>query len=282
MRTYRLDRRLSHADVDFLGELKVSALLGLLEQAAVEASAALGFDTDRYAREGRIWIIRRTRLERFVPVGGGDRLEVETQVIDFRRARSLRQYTVRRGEAVVASATTDWVYCDLHTGRPARIPEEMKHAFTNGAAIPTLARAESPPATAPIAAIEYDVVAQPSQLDHVTHVNNAVYASYLEDGGFTLFAAHDWPLARMLAAGGALRIRWLDLEYLNDALAGDHLTVHSWLPDAAALATHAAQVPYSAEVLQTITRADGTPVMRAHGEWVWRWKPPVVGGVPAA
>jgi len=282
MRTYQLQRYLSHADVDFLGELKIAALLGLLEQAAVEASTAVGFDADRYTREGRIWIIRRTRLERFIPVGGGDRLDVETHVLDFRRARSLRQYTVRRGQAVAASATTDWVYCDLHTGRPARIPDELQHAFHDGGAPPLLARAASVAAAPPADAVSYEVIVQPSHLDHVTHVNNAVYANYLEDGAFALFAAHGWPLARMLAAGGALRVSWLDTEYLNDALAGDHLHVRSWFAEPASLTDSSDRVPRDAHLLQAISRVDGTPVMRTQSDWVWRSKPPVVGGVPAA
>jgi acyl-CoA thioester hydrolase len=280
MRTYRLERHLSHADVDFLGELKIAALLGLLEQAAVEASTAVGFDADRYTREGRIWIIRRTRLQRFVPVGGGDHLEVETHVRDFRRARSLRQYTVRRGETVVASASTDWVYCDLHTGRPVRVPHELQRAFDGGNALPMLARAESVAAAVPADAVTYEVIVQPSHLDHVTHVNNAVYANYLEDGAFALFAARGWPLSRMLAASGALRVAWLDTEYLNDALAGDHLIVQSWLADHAAPADGSDSVPREAYLLQAITRADGTPVMRTQSDWVWRTKPPVVGAVP--
>jgi acyl-CoA thioester hydrolase len=281
MRTYRLDRRLSHADVDFLGELKIPALLGLLEQAAVEASAAVGFDTERYTRARRLWIIRRTRLERAVPVGGGDTLEVETQVIDFRRARSLRRYIVRRGATVIGHATTDWVYCDADSGRPARIPVEMQQAFTDGAALPTLPRAESLAPEPAAAAVRYELTAQPSHLDHVTHVNNAVYASYLEDGAFTLFAAHGWPLARMLAAGGALRVRWLDIEYLSDALAGDQLVVQSWLPDPDGFDA-ARETLSSAPVLQMIVRADGTQVMRARSDWVWRHKPPVVGDAPTA
>ena len=281
MPTYRLERRLSHADVDFLGELKIPALLGLLEQAAVEASTAVGFDAARYTREGRIWIIRRTRLERLVPVGGGDVLEVETRVMDFRRARSLRHYTVRRGAAQVADATTDWVYCDLQAGRPARIPEELQRAFTDGEWLPTLPRAASLAASVPAEAVAYQLIAQPSHLDHVTHVNNAVYASYLEDGAFALFAGQNWPLSRMLAAGGALRIRWLDVEYLSDALAGDHLVVHSWLVDSTALTTNRDAPPCGARMLQAITRADGAAVMRAQSDWVWRGKPSVVGGVPA-
>jgi acyl-CoA thioester hydrolase len=282
MRTYRLERHLSHADVDFLGELKVAALLGLLEQAAVAASAAVGFDAERYTREGRIWIIRRTRLERCVPVGGGDRLDVETHVLDFRRARSLRQYTVRRGEVVVAHATTDWVYCDLHTGRPARVPAALQQAFDDREAPPRLARAASVAAVAPADAVIYEVIVQPSHLDHVAHVNNAVYANFLEDGAFAHFAAHGWPLTRMLAAGGALRVGWLDIEYLNDALVGDHLIVQSWCVDPRGLAAGSDRLPQHARMLQLIARADGAPVIRAHSDWLWRTKPSVVGGVPAA
>jgi acyl-CoA thioester hydrolase len=274
MMTYTLQRRLSHADVDFLGELKVAALLGLLEQAAVEASTAVGFDAARYTREGRIWIIRRTRLQRLIPVGGGDTVDVETNVVDFRRARSLRRYIVRREGQTVAEATTDWVYCDLRTGRPARIPGELERAFMGGEATRSLPRAASLPSDGLDRAVELSLTVQPSHLDHVTHVNNAVYASYLEDGAFALFAAHGWSLQRMLAANGALRVRWLDIEYLSDAEAGEMLTARSWLPDDATLLEGGDVRPGNAHLHQTL--------IRAHSHWIWRHRPAVVGGVPPA
>jgi len=280
MRHYQLARRLSHADVDFLGELKVPALLGLLEQAAVEASADAGFDAAWYTREGRIWIIRRTRLQRVVPVGGCETVEVDTHIADFRRARSLRRYSIRRDGIETAHATTDWVYCDMASGRPVRIPEPMQQAFMSGDAAPTLPRADAVSSAGTGAPVEHAVTVQPSHLDHVTHVNNAVYASYLEDGAFHLFATRAWPLGRMLAAGGALRMQRLDIEYLSDALLGDVLTVRSWLYDEWALA--AAGVPAPARLLQTIARADGKDIVRAASDWAWRHKPAVVGGVPAA
>jgi len=282
MRTYALARRLSHADVDFLGELKVSALLGLLEQAAVEASSDAGYDAARYARDGRLWIIRRTRLKRTVPVGGTEAVEVETQVIDFRRARSLRRYTVRRDGVAVAHATTDWVYCDLLTGRPLRIPEALALALTYGGGAPVLPRAESPPAVGPGVAAEFALTVQPSHLDHVTHVNNAVYAAWLEDGAFALFAASGWPLTRMLAAGGALRVSRLDCEYLSDALVGEQVVVHTWRLDGAAFDGSDDTPPTCAQLLQTISRADDTMVLRARSDWAWRHKPLVVGDVPEA
>ena len=278
---YQLDHRISHADVDFLGELKVSALLGLLEGAAVEASTACGFDAARYTHEGRIWIIRRTRLHRLVPVGGGETMHIETQVADFRRARSLRRYTVRRGAEAVAEATTDWVYCDLASGRPVRIPEELQQALMGGAAAPMLPRADPLPSESPAAAAELHLSVYPSHLDHVVHVNNGIYANYLEDGAFVLFAAIGWPLARMLGAGGALRVRRLDCEYLSDAQAGDQLCVRSWMSDDAFSAATDAAPPAAALLVQSITRGDGHQVLRARTDWVWRYKPVVVGGVPA-
>ena len=112
MHRYALEHRVSHADVDLLGEVKVAALLGLLEQAAVEASWECGFDPGWYTAQRRVWIIRRTRLERALPLGGGDRVRIATHVLDWRRARSLRAYAVERlgtdGAAVTAAhATTD-------------------------------------------------------------------------------------------------------------------------------------------------------------------------------
>jgi len=280
MRTYRLERRLSHADVDFLGELKVAALLGLIEQAAVEASSDAGFDAEWYARERRIWIIRRTRLERMVPVGGTDTIEVETGILDVRRARSLRRYLLRRGADLVARATTDWVYCDADTGRPVSVPQTVHAGLFGGAPAPVLPRAPAVVVDHTRPPCELTLPVYPSHLDHVAHVNNAVYADFLEDAACALFAAHDWSLERMLAAGGALRVNRLDAEYFGSVMAGAQLTVRSWLEDAASVPTGADGVPTAARVTQTVLDEDGREVLRAASGWVWRHRSPVVGAPP--
>jgi acyl-CoA thioesterase FadM len=210
-------------------------------------------------------------------------------VLDWRRARSLRQYEVRRAggdDAPVAGATTDWVYCDMASGRPMSVPEDMRRAFS-GSELTTLPRARALPEAGAGAPVTMSLVVRPSLLDHVTHVNNAAYSAMLEDGAFELFAARGWPLARMLEHGGALRIRRIDLEYLDDALAGDRLVVHSWLvarevPDAPAPRLDPDAPPGDARLLQTIAREDGSRILRAASEWVWRRRPAVLGGVPDA
>lgn len=304
MHSYVLTQRVSHADVDLLGELKVSALLGLLERAAVEASWDCGFDPAWYAAEGRVWIVRRTRLERRLPVGGGDLLRVTTRVLDWRRARSLRAYEVRRvaagqgtahgahggeDEPLVALATTDWVYCDVARNRPASVPDEMRRRFSGDGPVVTLPRARALPDAGPGDAVAMSLTVRPSLLDHVAHVNNAAYASLLEDGAFELFATHGATVERMLAHGGALRLRALDVEYLDDAGAGDELVVRSWrLPrdgeavDApgALWPPGAGERPRDARLLQVVERTGDGPIVRAQSDWTWRERPGVLGGVP--
>jgi acyl-CoA thioester hydrolase len=298
MHRYVLDHRVSHADVDLLGEVKTPALLGLLEQAAVEASWECGFDPAWYAAAGRVWIIRRTRLERALPVGGGDVVRVATHVLDWRRARSLRAYELRlaaRGTQaaaadvaeppLVARASTDWVYCDTTTGRPVSIPDEMRRAFSGDGDVVTLPRARPLHDEAPGTPVETTVVVRPSLLDHVTHVNNAAYASMLEDGAFALFAAHGLGVPDMLARGGALGVRRIDLEYLDDALVDDRLVVQSWLVagEAGGVPSLAGAAPPGAvRVVQAIARAGGGRILRALSDWRWRERPAVLGGIPGA
>lgn len=275
--SYRLARRVSHADVDFVGELKLGALLGMLEQAAVEASTAAGFGAERYTAEQRVWVIRRTKLRRLVPVGGGDEIDIDTEVADFRRARSLRRYRVTRGGEAVAEATTDWVYCDIASGKPTRVSADLVAALF-GAEAPTLPRAEPLPAARDEAPVEHRLRVQPSHLDHVQHVNNAVYTHYLEDAAFALFAARGWPLTRMLTAGGGLRIVEIDAEYMKDANVDDDLAVRTWLVEGD---DFGAAAPRHAELLQVIDRASGE-ILRARTRWRWRDTPHVLGGVPRA
>jgi acyl-CoA thioesterase FadM len=278
MRVYHLSHRISHAYVDAVGELKVSGLLGLFEQAAIEASADVGYDAERYQREGRVWIIRRTSLERGQPVGGTDTLEVQTQITDVRRARSLRRYDVRSNGVEVARGLTDWVYCDINSGRPSRVGADVLQALTEGDEVESLPRPADLPEAGSSTPVVLPIQVMPSHLDHITHVNNGVYADFLEDGAFALFADAGWSLEKMLAGGGALGLRRLDIEYYVDAKLGDQLSVSTWCDAGLQLGP---ALPQAAALIHVIRRGDGKELVRATTSWSWRQKSAVLGWAPA-
>lgn len=276
---YELRRRVSHAEVDFLGELKLSALLGLFEQAAVEASGAAGYDARRYAAERRVWLIRRTLVSRWLPVGGTDELRIRTRVADVRRARSLREYAVQCNGKLVAEGVTDWVYCDLESRRPARIPPQLASALSSKPEVPSFERAPSPPDDPEGEAVTLLRPVAPSDLDHVGHMNNALYANALEDGAFLWFQHHAWPLERMLAHGGALRPVTMDIEYFADAGAGDTLRIDTWgePPQGSPKG-----VPCAVVLWQRVRSAEGQRLVHAASVWQWRYRSPVLGEPPLA
>lgn len=81
---------------------------------------------------GATWVVREHHIEYLRPAFLGELIEVQTWVVDIRRARSLRKYQfVRPADGqVLVRGETDWVFVDAHTGRPLRIPEGIAAVFT--------------------------------------------------------------------------------------------------------------------------------------------------------
>jgi len=240
-------------DLDAWGELRFSALLRFLQQAASDASAAAGFDVEWYERAGTLWVIRRTIVEYLAPALYRDRLDVRTWVSDIRRVRSQREYEVRRaGEpALVARGATDWVYVDLARGAPARPPEEMQQRLMPGAvAQPRPPRA---PAVAPPHAARLKRRVELADLDSVAH-----YAVYVEQAVGDALAAHGWRIDPS-ARAPRLRVQRHDIEYFAEAQYDDQLEAAVW--------TSAAEASgFTSEC--TLARG-ATRVLHASSRWTW-------------
>ena len=56
-------------------------------------------------------------------------LAERTGVATLERVRSLRRYEFRRGEELLARASTEWVWIDTARGRPRPIPQEVAASF---------------------------------------------------------------------------------------------------------------------------------------------------------
>ena len=98
-----------------------------MQEAAVSHADAVGCTAATRAA-GATWVVRSHHIEYSKPALQGDLIEVRTWVENVRRAFSLRKYEfVRPGDwATLARGETDWVFIDLATGRPRRIPEEIE------------------------------------------------------------------------------------------------------------------------------------------------------------
>jgi acyl-CoA thioester hydrolase len=227
--------RVRHYECDAYGHVNHANYLRYMQEAAIEASGAAGYDEARYEEIGHFWLIRETEIEYLRPLRYNDVVEVKTYVVDFRRVRSRRAYEFSlagSGESV-AHARTDWAFLDRATLRPAAIPEEMKIAFFPEGTpnvMPPRERFPEPPPPPP-SVFHQHRRAEWRDLDQAGHVNNAVYLNYIEDCGVGMVAAFGWPIPRMTAEGFAVVARQHRIEYKQPALLDDELEVTTWLSE---------------------------------------------------
>lgn len=253
-------------ECDPYGHVNHATYLRYMQEAAFRASAAAGYGVERYERMNRAWYVRETDVEYLAPLTYGGEVEIETGVLDFRRVRSRRAYTMRQGKggATVARAITDWVFLDLSRQRPVSVPPELVDAFLPEGAPDDVSPRESFPQAPPPPPGVFRQRRQVSwaDLDPAGHVNNAVYLSYLEGCAVQDAISRGWPVKRMLdEAGFAIVARRYRIEYRRPAYLNDELELSTWISDVRRV---------TAIRHYTVRRVgDGALLARAWARWAW-------------
>lgn len=234
--TYTRTFRVRHYECDAYGHVNAPHYLRYMQETALDASAAVGYDEARYLALGSLWLIRETEIEYLSPLRYGDSVAVTTWVEDFRRVRSRRRYELVKagtGEKV-AQASTDWVYISRDSLQPVHIPQAMIDAFTEqgipASAAPRDKFPDAPPP--PPGAFTLRRRVEWRDIDAAGHVNNATYMNYLEDGGIQAARACGWPVARMMAVDVAIMARRYQIEYRQPAALDDELIITTYLSNA--------------------------------------------------
>jgi acyl-CoA thioester hydrolase len=76
-------------------------------------------------------VARRYRIEYREPAVMDDELEVTSYLADVKRATAVRHNEIRRvaDGALLARAYALWVFVDLATGKPVRVPGDFIESF---------------------------------------------------------------------------------------------------------------------------------------------------------
>ncbi len=226
--------RVRASECDPYGHVNHANYLRYMQETAFDASATVGYDMARYAALGHQWLIRETDITYLRPLVYGDTVLVKTWVSDFRRVRSRRLYDLRlmADGLPVATASTEWVYLNTETLRPATVPPEMVAAFWHPDTAAGQRREPFPEAPPPPPGV-YRARRRVEwrDLDQVQHVNNANYLAYIEECNVGAAAAYGWSMGRIMEQGVAIVARRYRIEYREPAVMDDELEVTSYLSD---------------------------------------------------
>ncbi len=153
------------------------------------------------------------------PVRVGDELTGTTRVVGWRRVWARRRTDFVDGTGrPVAWTHVDWVLLDAR-GAPTRIPGDFHPVFGAPDAPFALARVSLGEPGSEAKSSRFAV--RPQELDPMDHVNNAVYADWLDE--------------QVIAAGGLAEVRAIPrrarLEYARAAEAGATVEAFTWRDD---------------------------------------------------
>jgi len=198
------------------GLIRTSVLLRYTQDLAGVHSASRGFDRRWYAERGIVWLVRAAEVAVVAPIGVGTELIGTTVVVGFRRVWARRRTEFHDADgALVSWVHIDWVLLD-DRGAPTRIPKEFDAVFAVPPATFSLARVDL--GEGPSGPTRSRVTVRPQELDPMDHVNNAVYADWLDEA--------------ILAAGGAgaprAVPRRVQLDYARAAEPAANLVADVW------------------------------------------------------
>ena len=198
------------------GWLRTSVLLRYAQDVAWHHSASRGFGRTWYAERGLTWLVRTAAVAVLAPVEVGSEIEGTTQVVGWRRVWARRRTDFRDSDGgLVAWTQIDWVLLDRN-GAPTRIPSEFDTVFGAPSMSSGLARVVL--GATPASARPLSFAVRPQELDPMDHVNNAVYADWLDE---SVIAAGDLPATRAVP-------RLARLEYVAPAEAGAAVVAEVW------------------------------------------------------
>jgi acyl-CoA thioester hydrolase len=130
----------SAEDIDELDHVSNLVYVRWVQQVAEAHSSTVGYDHNAYRELGAVFVVRRHEIDYLASAYRDDRILLSTWVESWKAASSVRMTTISRlargnGTAesapiVLARARTLWALISLETGRPTRMPQELRAAFT--------------------------------------------------------------------------------------------------------------------------------------------------------
>ena len=131
MKRYRKTFTVSPNDIDLNGHVGNIRYLEWFLEAATEHSEKLGLGFDALKAMHRTWVAKEHRIAYKHSALEGDGLLLETWLESVKSVQGVRKYVLQNAAdgTLICEGETTWVFVELDTFRPKRIPEELMQAY---------------------------------------------------------------------------------------------------------------------------------------------------------
>ena len=118
---------------DEMDHINNAVFLQYAEQIARAHAEKLGLGWDELVKLGHAFVVRRHEVEYICAGNKGDVLRARTKIMDVKGPRATRHVQILRGDDVLVDVKTTWIWVNLETRYPARIPKEIAEGWPKSA-----------------------------------------------------------------------------------------------------------------------------------------------------
>ncbi len=130
---FHLDIQVLDSDADVFEHANNTRYIHWMQEIAIAHSEFYGWDDKRYIEYGGGWFVRRHIVDYIHPVYPGEVMHGETWVEEMKNVSCIRKYRFTRKSdgLLISNAETRWAFVNFETGKPFRVPEEIRSIFLN-------------------------------------------------------------------------------------------------------------------------------------------------------
>lgn len=207
---YEYEHIVTTSEIDFKGEIKPSAILNHLQEAAGCNSQEMGIGIDALRQQGMFWVLSKMYVEVGKPARHKDVIRVTTWPHKPNKAIFERSFFVSLGDETCAKALSRWCILDINTGRilpTSQIMHKQEELIDERAVecpdwrISSIEEKSEP---------DFEIRISHSEYDLNYHVNNVKYADYV----FNCFSIEELSSRRVKS----LQINYVKQSHEKDVL----------------------------------------------------------------
>jgi len=118
--------------IDMNGHVNNVVFLQLMQDVAIEHSDINGYTLEKYKKLQTTWIAKQHCINYIKPVYLGDTIKIKTWIDSISRSFGIRKYEFfnTKDNSKVCEGESTWVYIDTKRGRPCKIDDKLKEAFS--------------------------------------------------------------------------------------------------------------------------------------------------------
>lgn len=126
---YSKDYFIRYGDLDFNGEVKISAILDILQDVSICHSDEMGYTRERLASMSVAWLLSGWKIKILSTLNGKNVITAKTAITTTNKFQATRKYELLQNGECKIIASAEWFMVDTSKMSLTKIPEEISSYY---------------------------------------------------------------------------------------------------------------------------------------------------------